>query len=361
MSYQARARIFIRGVSALLAFCCVAASAQMQTNGAGSVDSWGQSRFTVPLLMPPGVNGMLPSLSLSYSSLAQDGPFGVGWKLEGLSSITRCPAVLATEGFVGGVRFDSNDRFCLDGQKLVAIGTGTYGADGTEYRTEAETFTKIVSHGVAGSGPVYFDVWTKSGLIEQYGQTADSRFPAAPNGSVREWALNRVADRSANYYTVTYTVNAANNEVVPASIDYTGNTNAAVTPTASVQFSYAARPDSESYFVGLAQVGRTLRATNIATFSQGALVTNYPLTYDVGPTSARSRLASINQCGASGSCLGAISLTSQAGGGGITQPGAVPVNLGNLGSPGSTVVSLLKGDFNGDGIDDLVVVDSLWS
>jgi hypothetical protein len=40
------------------------------------------------------------------------------------------------DGAIGGVNYDGNDRFCLDGQRLVAI-TRTYGSDGAEYRTES--------------------------------------------------------------------------------------------------------------------------------------------------------------------------------------------------------------------------------
>jgi hypothetical protein len=54
--------------------------------------------------------------------------------------------VLAQDGVRGSINYDANDRFCLDGQRLVAI-SGTYGADGTEYRTEIESFSKVISRG----------------------------------------------------------------------------------------------------------------------------------------------------------------------------------------------------------------------
>ena len=343
----------------LLALVTQQSFAQLQTRGTPEVDSWGQSAYTVPITVPPGTAGMAPSLALTYSSRGGDGPFGLGWSLSGLSSITRCPAALATEGWVGGVRLDAYDRFCLDGQKLVVINGGTYGADGSEYRTEAETFSKVVAQGASGSGPTSFRVWTQDGLIMEYGTTADARFPSAPNGSVREWALNRVSDRSGNFYTITYSVNTATNEAVPAQIDYTGNTAAPTAPYASVRINYQARPDPETYFAGPASVGRALRATSIQTLVDGALITQYTLGYDTGPNSARSRLTSVAQCSASGTCLAAISLGFQTGGGGLVQ-GTNPVNLGNLGGPRSTsFVKFMKGDFNGDGIDDVVVIDNL--
>lgn len=66
--------------------------------------------------------------------------------------------------------FDANDRFCLDGQRLMVV-SGSYGADGAEYRTEQESFSRIISYGTVGSGPASFKVWTKSGQVMEYGVT----------------------------------------------------------------------------------------------------------------------------------------------------------------------------------------------
>ena len=45
----------------------------------------------------------------------------------------------------GGVNFDANDRFALDGQRLIAI-NGADGADGTEYRLEFDPTSRISSY-----------------------------------------------------------------------------------------------------------------------------------------------------------------------------------------------------------------------
>jgi hypothetical protein len=75
------------------------------------------------------------------------------------------------------VDFDSNDKFCLNGQRLVPV-SGAYGAVGTEYRTTQEEFSKIITYGTAGSGPQYFKIWRKTGEILEFGNTADSRIEA---------------------------------------------------------------------------------------------------------------------------------------------------------------------------------------
>jgi hypothetical protein len=119
------------------------------TSAALAVDETGAASFTIPIAVPPGAAGLEPSLSFVYSSQAGNGPLGVGWSLGGLSNVHRCPRTLAQDGAVGGINFDADDRFCIDGRRLVAI-SGAYGADGTEYRTEIDSFAKIVSYGAAG-------------------------------------------------------------------------------------------------------------------------------------------------------------------------------------------------------------------
>jgi hypothetical protein len=125
---------------------------------------------------------MAPKLSLQYSSQGGNGLLGVGWSLSGLPSITRCPQTIAQDGAVHGVNYDANDRFCLEGERLIAINGGTYGADGTEYRLEREGFSKIVSYGAAGIGPAWFKVWTKSGQVMEFGNAAGSRITPAAGG-----------------------------------------------------------------------------------------------------------------------------------------------------------------------------------
>src|SRR4029077_17562705 len=127
--------------------------------------------------------------SLSYNSQSGNGIVGVGWSLLGLLSIGRCPKTVVQDGVSGAVTFANTDRFCLDGQRLVAI-SGTYGADGTEYRTEVDGFSRIISHGTAGNGPAWFEVHTKSGQIMQFGNTTDSLVLAQGKTTARNWALN---------------------------------------------------------------------------------------------------------------------------------------------------------------------------
>jgi len=129
-----------------------------------SVSPSGAAAYSIPIEAPPGVNGIQPKLALNYNSQGGNGLVGMGWGLSGLSTIHRCAQTVAQDGVKGGINLDVNDRFCLDGQRLVNV-VGVYGASGTEYRTEVESFSKISSSGIAGTGPASFTVRTKDGKV----------------------------------------------------------------------------------------------------------------------------------------------------------------------------------------------------
>lgn len=101
------------------------------TAGSFAVSESGAATYTVPLQIAPGVNGIQPSLALSYNSQGGDGPVGVGWGLSGTSTIMRCPKTLATDGIRAPINYDNitdphtgNDAFCLDGQRLLPVTGG---------------------------------------------------------------------------------------------------------------------------------------------------------------------------------------------------------------------------------------------
>src|SRR5262249_6116357 len=114
------------------------------------------------------------------------------------------PKTVAQDLVQTPVQFDDTDRFCLDGVRLVAI-QGDYGADGTEYRAEVDTFSRVFSRGRSTLGPDSFEVFSRDGRILKYGTTESSSISAdIGQGIKRAWALDTVSDRSGNEITVTY-------------------------------------------------------------------------------------------------------------------------------------------------------------
>ena len=295
-----------------LAGLCVAfpAHAQMSLPGKFEVTDTGSASYTIPISLVSGTAGLEPKLSLQYDSRRGNGLLGVGWSLAGLPAITRCGRTIAQDGQVGGVSYDANDRFCLDGQRLVAI-SGTYGADGTEYRTERESFSKVVSYGQAGSGPSWFKVWTKAGLIMEFGNSADSRIEAQGKQSVRVWALNKTSDTKGNYFTVQYIEDNANGEYRPDRIDYTGNAVANTQPTSSVRFVYETRPDIVPLYQAGSLIRTTQRMAKVQAWQGSGMAREYRSVFESSPSTSRSRVHHIRQCDAQNNCLPEIEFTWQ--------------------------------------------------
>ena len=181
-----------------------------------AVTEGGSASISIPIQVVRGLAGMEPQLSLSYSSGAGNGLLGIGWTLTGPSAITRCPKNRVTDGVRGAVTFGPGDRYCLDGQRLEIISPangnvdGIYGSDGTEYRTERDSFSRIKAYGNSTREPTTpdrFTVETKSGLILEFGRDANSRvmtkgritgsFPFLVQ-TIKRWMLQRISDRQPN-------------------------------------------------------------------------------------------------------------------------------------------------------------------
>ncbi|MCB0339137.1 MAG: VCBS repeat-containing protein, partial [Bdellovibrionales bacterium] len=220
-----------------------------------------------------------------------------------MSRISRCPPNIAEDGMLLGIKFEPTDRFCLDGQKLAAV-NGSYGSDGTEYRTKIETFSRIVSHGQypGGNGPHYFTVELKNGLTYRYGYTSNSRQQLQDNETIA-WSLDRVSDRRGNYYTVLYDQNSSIGELVPARIDYTGNSNSGMTPNTSVRFNTTPLNTPTTTFVLSRRYTLTKKISQIEVYINDQLVNSYNLQYVADPITSEDLLTEIQECGADGSCL----------------------------------------------------------
>ena len=108
-------------------------------NEAAQVDANGGMSFGIPLPTPPGIGGMQPDLTLAYSSQQSNGMVGVGWSTGGLPSIERTKRIRAIDGVNGTIAYDQNDRFALQGRRLI-VSSGQYGADGSTYRTRRDVY-----------------------------------------------------------------------------------------------------------------------------------------------------------------------------------------------------------------------------
>jgi len=275
------------------------------TKGELSVDQ-GVANFTVPIKVPAGVAGMTPNISLNYASNAGNGLMGIGWSVGGLSSITRCPSNLSQDGKIRGVRYDAEDKLCLDGQRLIVVG-GVYGTASTEYRTETDTFSKITSHGWNGTGPDWFEVQSKGGQTVQFGNSESSRQYDSGNTVVHTWAVNEFKDTAGNVIEVIY--DRVDGEYLPWTISYAGDLTAS--NKNKVVFNYQERTDTSRMF----QAGQLLimkhRLKDVRVEINGSLYKSYEVDYkpetdtETGSLD-QSLVASVTECAFGGDCFPAF-------------------------------------------------------
>ncbi|MEK8017460.1 MAG: RHS repeat-associated core domain-containing protein [Candidatus Parabeggiatoa sp.] len=276
--------------------------------GSFSVDSNGAAAYLIPLTVPPGTNDVTPELTLTYNSHQKNGYMGMGWTLNGVSSITRCPYTLnrdsETEFSRVGVTLTYEDHFCLDGINLILV-EGQYGKEGSVYHTEKETWTKIIAHGQCGNGPCSFEAYNKDGAKLEFATTTDSQILATgrTDGTVQVWSLARYTDLNGNYTQVSYF--DQNGEYYPVRIDYTGNDRVEpkLSPQRSVQFEYADRDDVIVSYVAGSKAQITKRLTHLKTFVNTQLGLDYRFEYEYSGVTQLSRLTQLKQCDAKGVCL----------------------------------------------------------
>jgi predicted secreted protein len=331
--------------------------AAMTTAGKFAVINSGAATFSVEIQVPPGTGGIVPKLSIDYTSDGGNALVGLGGSIGGLSSITRCARTKAQDGTIGGINFDGYDRFCLDGQRLIAV-KGADGADGTEYRTEINVYARIKSHGTAGIGPAWFSVETKAGDILEYGNTSDSRIEAQGRPTAAVWALNKRRDVNSNYLTISYNEDTVNGAYWPATISYTGNASKSIAPYNFVKFNYISRKDVATSYTAGSLRKETVVLQSIDTYAGSAIVKNYKIEYNYIAPTQRPLMRSIQECAGNGNCLPSITMQTAPPASNTFSGEVSMVNGLALDASDWDIDTILHGtvvtDINGDGLLDIV-------
>ncbi len=137
--------------------------------------------------------GVQPNIALVYNSQSGNGIAGWGFNISGLSAITRVPKNIYLDEYADGVKNGNYGVYELDGNRLLAVRPGEYGAEGSEYRTEIETFAKITPKWFAlNDSPIRFEVIAKDGTFYQY----------VENNEKTSWQLNYI--KFLNGQTINY-------------------------------------------------------------------------------------------------------------------------------------------------------------
>jgi len=314
------------------------------TPGTFAVSPSGAATYTIPIVVPPGVNGLQPNLALVYNSQGGNGLLGMGWGLSGLSVIHRCGATIELDGFKGGVNYDANDRFCLDGDRLIRVGTST------EYRTEKESLQKVQAADTT-TNPAWFTVTGPDGTVREYFTPIE----AAGNPSIRRlWALSKVRDKHNNTVTISYDKSDVNlhGDYRPTTITYTGGAN-------TVEFQYKTRNDVTPMYEGGSVIRTLKRLTNVTSKANGTTVREYRLGYDANGAVGRYRLTSVQECGTDNACLPATQLNFDIGNVGFISSFQGPAYSDAGGWGIEQYYSTIQyPDLNGDGKADICARDS---
>lgn len=320
------------------------------TPGAGNVSAIGSASYSIPIAVPPGSNNVVPSVSLEYNSLAGSGIAGMGWNISGLSAISRVARNVYFDGVSGPVELSANDRFAMDGSRLI-VKTGTYGTAGSTYATEVETFSTVTAIGTQGNGPLSFEVLTKEGLKMEFGNTVDSRFMSETGNTVMFWRISKIIYPDGNYVEYVYTDTSSERDSRISEIRYTGNASAGILPYNKIEFAYKVRQegspvtfsDIRTTYEGGSSILSKYLLDLVTVKAEGTVVKKYQLGY--GHDNINSYLKSVTEFGSDNSQLNPT----------IFKYGDTPVQITSQSTtiPGANIQAF-SGDFDGDGKRDIL-------
>lgn len=307
-----------------------------------NVSPTGQLSYEIPIPALPGTGGMKPTLSVAYNSSTKNGLAGYGFDLSGLSIINRVPSDRFHDMRSTAIDFTSNDHFALDGQRLINY---DYAFDTeTEYRTENNSFAKILAKGKS-TNPTSFKVFTKSGLIYDYVSVAKA-LGKSESDSTLFWLVSKISDTKGNYMTVTYGGDASTNDFYPSRIDYTGNDAMGVAPYASIRFTYNSNFYTPVTYVNGVRVKRSKVISSISLYMGNQSVRSFRFSYQ--EVNRKYQLVKISESTSDGECKNPTQLAWS---------NLTDFNVKNYNYAQTQLIhkaTLTVGDFNGDGKADFI-------
>jgi len=321
-----------------------------ETSGDFQIGQDGSATYSMPIGLPPGRAGMQPGLSFNYNSNSTNGLLGIGWGIGGLTVIHRCTQNYAQDNNHKGLEFNSNDRLCLDGQRLHVTNGKTYGSIDSQYRTESDSLSRItLKGGDYNSGTGYFEVQTKSGQTYTYGSTPDSRLNPGNSTVAYMWGVNKIQDAvDINEINFVYANNSANGQFKISEINYPALTS--INDKVRVKFNYEDRPDPiRGYLAGHPKrILKRLKQVDIQIDGSTEIVHSYELIYVFSRSSHRSHVKAIKECGTNEQCLPPVQFDWQVGHDGFLSESTEYLDFGM-----SDASRIYPADYNGDGYTDI--------
>jgi len=262
----------------ILSFVCFATANAQTAAMPATVDisAIGAATYSIPVDVVPGTNGMQPSLTITYNSLSGCSPMGFHWGLQGISSITRCPQTEYFDGDIRQLGLNTDDRFSLDGKRMVLLRGTRYHSPDALYAFEIDDLSRI-QRVTDPDDSFYFVDTLADGQIIEFGATQDAR--QYVDGKVLSWMINKITDANGNYINYNYGQN--DGEIFIERIDYTFNPSASLTTAyASISFDYRTALKQNELFVASGRIKQSRLLESITVSYIGNQVRKYVFTYN---------------------------------------------------------------------------------
>ncbi|NQY33355.1 MAG: PQQ-binding-like beta-propeller repeat protein [Alteromonadaceae bacterium] len=323
------------------------------TSGNFRVTENGSASFNLPIALPSGIAGVTPSLSLSYDSQRGESSAGVGWVVSAGSAVSRCRQTQVVDGQFSPLSFDENDRYCLDGQRLILVShddssNPVEGTIGAHYRTEIDNGLKITLETGNTDTETIFKVKGLDGSTRIYGGTTNST--DVRDGVILTWLLSTTTDNLENSSnTINYSYQhdgIGENEIVLSSIEYSGN---------SVVLNYqAGRVRTSTYLKG-ELVTSNAELTSIEVYNHNnENIRDYLLEYQTNSIDKRE-LTSIKECRGT-VCKQPIDFTYRPT---LDSSEGMFAQTSNLFNGTNDLAGAIVQDVNSDGENDLITLEHL--
>ena len=256
----------------------------------------GAATYSYAVEVPPGTNGLAPSLSLTYNSHSAGGKagwVGAGWDIP-LDYIQRDIEYTRKD-----TSDDTFDLF-LDGGKHDLVDTG-----GGGFHTRIESWLKVEQRsGAPNDTNQYWLVTARDGTQYRFGYNRDSEhLVAATDPSVSRfvwrWSLDQITDTNGNTVTLSYDEDPHPND---RGTPYLTRIQYNRDQRRRIEFVREDTDRPDSYLTvdqgSETRMSRRLRAIRVLV--DGALVREYVFGYGVNETGTRSLLTSITPIGNDG-------------------------------------------------------------
>ncbi len=254
----------------------------------------GRLTGSIPIEVPPGRNGMQPTLQFVYESSGGNDWVGTGWKLE-IGTIERqtrwgVQYTPTTAQEQAGIVY----LFRLNGMTMDLVRDAT---DPLLYHEKLKRrflrIKKLSADGTAG-----WEITDTKGTKYKFGTGTTTRVQGTVGTlgtQIFKWCLERVEDRDGNYMTISYQDDGTTNQKYLSQIDYTGN--GATTPTNQVKFYVEDRTDKPTLYTSNFAITTGKRLKTIVVNANSMVVRTYKLSYGSNSATSHSLLSGLQQFG----------------------------------------------------------------